>query len=297
MEVNVMELCLNLGGLIFKFEYHCELKINKNLKDFICESNTCDICVHVSRDYDEIVLPDKVHFLSQDLIHEYYKDNNYNYCLARGRDEHYLAASIYEKINEIDFYLNDKPFIFPINDIGSILRLLPLNNIFAKSKRLFLHSSQICYNYRGIVFTGPSGMGKTTQSKLWQKHMNAKIICNDRTIITKDNNKYITYGLPIDGSSPIRSTDSYELAAIVVLQQSLENKIERMPISKAIASLMSQMIVSNWNSENKDNIINMIIDLYQDIPVYKLSCTKDEKAVKCLFDKLICDEVIEIEER
>ena len=40
----------------------------------------------------------------------------------------------------------------------------------------------------------------------------------------------------------------------------------------------------------------MIIELYQNIPVYKLSCTKDEKAVECLFDKLVYDEVIKIED-
>lgn len=291
-----MELCLNLGGLVFKFEYNCDLSINDNLKDFVCVSNTCDIHIYVSKNYDELKLPSKEYFLNQDLIHKYYKHNNINYCIARGRGEHYLAASLYENINEIYFYLNDKPFMFPINDVGSILRLLPLNNIFAESKRLFLHSSQICYNNKGIIFTGPSGMGKTTQSKLWEKYKNAKIVCNDRTIITKDNNKYKTYGLPIDGSSPIRSTDSYELAAIVVLQQSLDNKIEKMNVSKTIASLMSQMIVSDWNSENKENIMNMIIELYQGIPVYKLSCTKDEKAVECLFEKLIYDEVIKIED-
>lgn len=291
-----MTLCLNLGGLVFKFEYNCDLNINDNLKDFVCVSDTCNIHIHISRNYEELELPSKEHFLSQDLIHKYYKHNNKNYCIARGREEHHLAVSIYEDIHEIYFYLNDKPFIFPINDLGSILRLLPLNNIFANSKRLFLHSSQICYNNKGIVFTGPSGMGKTTQSKLWEKYKNAEIVCNDRTIITKDNNKYKTYGLPIDGSSPIRSTESYDLAAIVVLEKNLDSKIEKMPASKAIASLMSQMIVSDWNSGNKENIINMIIELYQDIPVYKLSCTKDEKAVECLFDKLICDEVIKIED-
>lgn len=52
---------------------------------------------------------------------------------------------------------------------------------------LFFHAAQITYQETGILFAGPSGAGKTTQAKLWERFRNARIICNDRTLLRKQD--------------------------------------------------------------------------------------------------------------
>ena len=289
-----MELFMKLGGLVFLFEYDCDLVYDSRLYNYISNQQDYDVLIHVNTDFDCIDLPDEKLCMCEDLIHKYFKIDNKNYCLAKGTFGNYFSASVYENLNEIFFYINDNDFDFKIRNLSVIIRLLPLNNIFSYFNRLFLHSSQISLNdNNGILFTGPSGIGKSTQAKLWEEHMNARIICNDRTLILKEDDNYITYGFPLDGSKPIRSNEKKQLKAIIFLKQSAVNTIERLSVTKAISNIMSQLILSDKSNENIDNIMNSVIDLYKNVPVYELSCTKEIDAVYYLKNKLIDDGVIE----
>ena len=72
-----------------------------------------------------------------------------------------------------------------------------------------LHSSFIKWKDKAILFTAPSGTGKSTQADLWEKYENAEIINGDRSGIRKMDGKWTAYGLPIAGSSGIYKNISY----------------------------------------------------------------------------------------
>ena len=79
----------------------------------------------------------------------------------------------------------------------------------------------ICRTIRG---------GKTTQAKLWERFRNARIICNDRTLLRKQDGNWYSYGYPMDGSQPVRSGEVHVAGCIVLVKQSQNGKssIERM---------------------------------------------------------------------
>lgn len=66
-----------------------------------------------------------------------------------------------------------------------IFEMIGLESYFCKKNIFILHSSYIKWNDGAILFSGPSGMGKSTQADLWNKYEGCEIINGDRSAITK----------------------------------------------------------------------------------------------------------------
>lgn len=169
---------------------------------------------------------------------------------------------------------------------------MPIREIFLHFHTIFLHASQISYKGTGILFTAPSGIGKSTQAKLWKKYRSAEIVCNDRTLLQKDSEDWFTYGYPIDGSEPVRSSQINRLGCVILLNQGTMNEARRLRPAKAISLLMRQVVMDCWNGSARVGNMGLLAELTEDIPVYLLTCTPDERAVQVLETKLIEEGVI-----
>lgn len=61
-----------------------------------------------------------------------------------------------------------------------------------------------------ILFSGPSGIGKSTHADLWVKHRGARVINGDRTLLQKLGDRpRMSLGWPICGSSEICHNESF----------------------------------------------------------------------------------------
>ena len=79
----------------------------------------------------------------------------------------------------------------------------------------------------------------------------------------------------------------------MLLRQGQQNQVVRLNGRHAIAALMPQMVIDGWSAEAKAREIELLANLLEEIPVYQLTCTPDEMAVRCLEQWLIKDGVIE----
>ena len=70
-----------------------------------------------------------------------------------------------------------------------------------------------------ILFSGPSGIGKSTQAGLWTKYRKARVINGDRTLLKKENGRWMSLGWPICGSSEICYNEAYPVKAVIFLGQ------------------------------------------------------------------------------
>ena len=70
-----------------------------------------------------------------------------------------------------------------------------------------LHASLVEKDGYGVVFLGPSGMGKSTQAKLWVEHQGADFIIGDRPGLRRINGQWIGFGMPWDGKDGIAGQD------------------------------------------------------------------------------------------
>ena len=62
---------------------------------------------------------------------------------------------------------------------------------------MVLHCSVLKVKSGVILFSGPSGIGKSTQAGLWTKYRKARVINGDRTLLKKENGRWMSLGWPI----------------------------------------------------------------------------------------------------
>lgn len=150
-----------------------------------------------------------------------------------------------------------------------------------RKKTLVIHSSLVEIDGSGILFTGPSGVGKTTQAELWHKHRNAEIINGDMSIIhLEQNEKFYAYGSPWHGSSEYCLNRKVPLKAIIAPIQSNRNSIKQISGIEMLNRVFPEVMLPDWFEGCKEYGMDTLDSMLRNIPVYLLECTKDEQAVE-----------------
>lgn len=155
-----------------------------------------------------------------------------------------------------------------------------------------LHASWIRYGEQSILFTGPSGIGKSTQAALWAAHRGAELINGDRAVIFPTEHGVEVRGVPYCGSSGVNKNRTIALGAVVYLSQAEENSITRLSGGQAFRWLWEGCSVDLWNQEAVATVTQTVADAVSVVPVYYLACTPDERAVQILEQALIKEGVL-----
>lgn len=152
---------------------------------------------------------------------------------------------------------------------------------------IVIHSSALKYDDKAIIFSAPSGTGKSTHTSLWQKNMdNVKILNDDTPAVRIIDDRPYVFGTPWSGSSLIHSNDSAPLEAIVILEQALDNKISRIKDQEAILRLMPRVFLPYFDPKMMDNSIGIFEKIISTVPVYLLQCRPDQEAVEMVYQCL-----------
>ena len=144
---------------------------------------------------------------------------------------------------------------------------------------LMLHTSLVDYQGKGILFVGPSGIGKTTQAELWMKYRDAIIINGDMALVGEKDGSFTGYGCPWHGSSPYCENRQVPLAGIIVLEQAKENTLERLHGVAMIERMMRNIFLPHWYQKGAEAAMETVDHLLSTVPVYLLKCRPDEEAV------------------
>ena len=152
---------------------------------------------------------------------------------------------------------------------------------------LILHAALIRTLYGAILFSGPSGIGKSTQAELWCRHIGAELLNGDRPILRKSKGIWSAYGSPYAGSSRICVNDSCPVRVIVMLKKSDTCRLRRLNQSEAFKAVFAGLTISTWDSGDMNKACDLAIQLTSEIEVFELSCTPDIRAVKILQNELM----------
>ena len=148
-------------------------------------------------------------------------------------------------------------------------------------RAMILHSSFIEIQGQGILFTAPSGTGKSTQANLWHRYRGAQIINGDKAGISLTDTP-MAHGVPFSGTSNICENRSVPLKAIVVLSKAKENQARCLSPSEAVTALCPNVFLDDVVPKEWAMSLNLLLDLVEQVPVYALACTPDEHAVDTL---------------
>lgn len=161
-------------------------------------------------------------------------------------------------------------------------RFLMLERVFLPFDRMFLHASGIIHEGEAILFTAPSGGGKSTQAALWEKTFGAEIFNGDKIVIAASDTPPTCYGSPIAGSSLIYKNAYAPLKAIVYLHKAPENRIVQLDERHAFMYLYSQAVKSHDDVEFNQYLLTLIAKIVKTTPVLELYCKPDKTAPECL---------------
>ena len=149
-----------------------------------------------------------------------------------------------------------------------------------------LHASLVEKDGFGVIFLGPSGMGKSTQAKLWEQYLGADFLIGDRPGLRKIDGKWIGFGMPWDGKDAIHRQTSVPVRALVWLEQAKENRITLMSPAQAMSVMLKQAMMPVWDNLAMDGAASLMGALAREIPMYHLRCLPDEAAARLTYETI-----------
>lgn len=271
------------GNLKFKITYDKKWNIPKNVQKFTIEDDN-QVDINYKIEFTKKINTDKRCIISkkEDIIvaKADREDLETRYLFIKGAHYPYAKYTELDRDNILIDVLEDFEDRFYIDTM--FWSLFALERHMIERNSLVFHCGYTLYNGHSILFSGPSGIGKSTQADLWRANRDASILNGDKCLLLKENGIWHTDGWPVCGSSDICINERYKLGVIVFLKQGAENRAVRLSKIQALKMLMSQFTINYWNSEFVNEAFSLAEDIVNSINIYELTCTPDVKAVDAL---------------
>ncbi|MBQ6381187.1 MAG: hypothetical protein IJJ41_06285 [Clostridia bacterium] len=152
---------------------------------------------------------------------------------------------------------------------------------------MFMHCSAISYKGNGVLFTAPSGTGKSTHSALWCRHFGeaVQVVNDDKPLLRIMDGSVYVCGTPWDGKHHRSTNIMVPVKAIVVLSQAPNNAIAPATPQQVLYHILNQTIRPE-DPALMAKVLDFSEKLLQTVPVYRLECTISDEAVTTAFEAL-----------
>lgn len=170
--------------------------------------------------------------------------------------------------------------------VKSVLESMEVEHLITQNNGFVFHCSYIDLGGEAILFTAPSGTGKSTQADLWHQYRDAEIINGDRAAIRLVDDALLAEGIPFAGSSKFCKNRSLPIRAIVYLGQAPKTSIRKMRGYEAFSKIWEGVSVNTWDRDDMERVSAVVQKAAEQIPVFHLQCTPDESAVLALEEAL-----------
>lgn len=154
--------------------------------------------------------------------------------------------------------------------------------------RFFFHSAAFTCGEDGFLFSGPSGVGKTTHLRLWQRYLGedrVRIVNGDKNILHIRDTGVTVCSTPWAGKEQWQTNRSAPLRALCFVKQGTTNSIRLLSREDAVKPILYQLYVPKAD-ESVIRLIGLTARLCRQIPVYELTCDMSEEAVKTSYEAL-----------
>ena len=143
--------------------------------------------------------------------------------------------------------------------------------IYKNKNGALFHSSVIKVKNKAIMFSAPSGTGKSTHAKLWVDSFDDVICLNDdKPFIRNVLSLPICYGSPWQGKHRKGVNDSAVIEAICFIERANEPKVERLSAKQALPLILNQMVRYYENENSADQQLEFAVQLINSVKVYKI---------------------------
>jgi hypothetical protein len=159
--------------------------------------------------------------------------------------------------------------------IDAVLRIVH-TLVLARQGGFLLHSASAIRNGKAFLFAGVSGAGKTTISRL--APADATLLTDEISYVRKQDEDYFAFGTPFTGElAKLGENTSAPLAALYLLAQGPENKIEPVAAPDAARGLLANMLFFAEDQEMVHWAFQAACDFVHRVPVYRLTFAPDAR--------------------
>lgn len=152
---------------------------------------------------------------------------------------------------------------------------------------LVMHAVSIRTEDGAILFSGPSGMGKSTQAELWVKYCGVSVINGDRTTLTFRSDELYATGSAWSGNSRIFTELAAPVKAIVFLEQAGEDSVRRLTGAEALQNMIPRSYLPYYNQELMDMALQNMERMMGRTPFFLLRNTATFESVRVLKEALV----------
>ena len=236
------------GGLVFQFISRLPMMKTPQCEEFAVDSS-------LPADFIYEILspePDMPQELDQPIILR--------------RDGHHIRAYLREEL-------------LPEISVGHFLGRTGAAQLLTEQERFILHASYIVHNGQAILFTAPSETGKSTQAHFWAQHREARIVNEDRVIISHKDGVYYANGCWATGTAGVTHNVTVPIRCIVLLAQGAEDRVTSPSGVEKLRFLLPQCSFDESSVDGRTRIIDEVSKLIAKVPIVAFACRNHSGAV------------------
>ena len=188
-------------------------------------------------------------------------------------DEHFRSGDVYVELLDEPADVYPYPLGFPLD------RVLLLN-MLGLDQGIMMHACGIDDAGRGLLFTGPSGAGKTTMARLWSDHGDATVLGDECIIVRSVEDRYRLYGTPWTGRDRRACPGGVPLERIFFIQHADEDAVSHKGWISTVERLMTQVFSTFYDRAAMQYTLDFCAELGRSVPGYDLRFVPTSEVVR-----------------
>jgi hypothetical protein len=159
--------------------------------------------------------------------------------------------------------------------IDAVLRIVH-TLVLARQGGFLMHSASAIRNGKAFLFSGVSGAGKTTISRLAPP--DATLLTDEISYVRKQGDGYVAFGTPFTGElAKVGENVSAPIAALYLLAKGPDNRIDPIPPGEAARSILANMLFFAEDEELVQCTFHSAFEFVSRVPVSRLTFFPDSR--------------------
>jgi hypothetical protein len=159
--------------------------------------------------------------------------------------------------------------------IDCVLRIVH-GLILARQGGFLVHAASAIRNEKAFLFSGISGAGKTTISRLTPP--DATLLTDEISYVRREGDRYMACGTPFAGElARVGENQSAPLSALFLLEKGLQNRIEPVGPTEAIQRLLRNILFFANDPELVELVFQSACEFASLVPIHRLVFVPDQR--------------------